>query len=205
MFINKFIVGRLIFIISLTVLSVQAADNNVFYVYDKAKNPSYAWYPSGWMPNGGGISFSENFVGNCKSDDTCIKVGFDAARKSWAGIYWLPPGSWKGLGINLYEKLNVSDKSLIKLTFWARGDEGGERAQFKVGGVADGNDSIEFAVETDYITLGKNWRQYEIDLSKENLSNVVGGFCWVTNKDENRGKSTVRFYLDDIRYELVSK
>ena len=90
---------------------------------------------------------------------------------------------------------------MYQLTFWARGEEGGERVQFKVGGVTDGNDSIQFPVETEWIKLDKDWQQYVIDLSGYNLRDLVGGFCWVTNKDHNPGKENIQFYLDDIRYE----
>ena len=192
-----------LFLCALLLASCQAAEKNVFYVYDEIKNPQYVWYPSGWMPDGGGISFTDSFTENCHSGNNCMKIGFDARKKDWVGIYWLPePGKWKGPGINVYNQLKVKEKPPVKLTFWAKGDKGGERVQFKVGGVADGKDSIAFPVELDYLTLEKDWKQYDIDLSKEDLSNVVGGFCWATNKEQNFGQNVIWFYLDDIRYEV---
>ena len=182
--------------------TVQAADKNVLYVYDETKNPQYGWHPSGRMPDGGGVAFTDQYSENCHSGETCIKNGFDARKKAWVGIYWLPePGKWKGPGINIYEKLHVNEGTPVKLTFWARGEKGGERVKFKVGGVRDGNDSVPLPIETEWIPLEKEWTQYAIDLSGHDLRNLVGGFCWVTEKKYNPEQQNVLFYLDDIRYE----
>lgn len=175
----------------------------VLPIYEEAENKDeYLWIPSGWMPDGAGIVLQDNYKENCHSGETCIKVGYNSEQNSWVGIYWLPNGEWKDPGINIYEKLNVDKNASVVLTFWARGEKGGEKAQFKVGGVSDGNDSIEFPVETEWIALSEDWKQYTIDLTNQDLSNVVGGFCWVTNKSKNRGREIVRIFLDDIRFKL---
>jgi len=203
---HQFISGTMlgVLLLGLAMSPCQADEIKSFYVYDDAENPKYLWSPSGWMPDGGGIVFTDEVKENCHSGTTCIKIGFNAQHENnWVGIYWLPePGQWKGPGINLYEKLQVEQGTPVKLTFWAKGMNGGEQAQFKVGGVADGNDSIPFPAETDYLTLEQEWQQYEIDLSEEDLSNVVGGFCWVTNKAQNPDAKAVWLFLDDIRYEV---
>jgi hypothetical protein len=171
-------------------------------VYDEASNEyKYPWKPSGWMPDGQGISFQSNFNENCHSGKTCIKLGYRESENSWVGIYWLADGSWEGPGINVYKALNVQRGTPIVLTFWARGKLGGEKAQFKAGGVGKANDSIKFAKTTAWIVLEKSWKQYRMDLSDEDLSNVVGGFCWVTNRDKNPGEKEVWIFLDDISYE----
>ena len=195
-----------VLVINCAIAMGQESNEKVFYVYDEAENPKFVWDSSGWMPADGvgAISFADKFTKNCHNGSkTCIKIAFNATKSPWVGIYWLPSGSWSGPGINVYKQLQVDEGAPIKLTLWAKGNTGKERVQFKVGGVSDGNDSIEFPAETDYITLEKEWEQYEIDLSEEDLSNVVGGFCWVTSKDQNPGKKVVRFFLDDIRYEVI--
>lgn len=182
---------------------LNAQERNVLPVYDEAKNEDkYPWKPTGWMPDGQGISFRSNFKDNCHSGNTCIRLGYKASENSWVGIYWLANSSWEGPGVNIYEELGVDKDTPIKLTFWARGEKGGERAQFKVGGVGKGNDSVEFAVATEWVRLDRRWRQYTIDLSNKDLSNVVGGFCWVTSRDKNRGREEVWIFVDDIRYEV---
>jgi hypothetical protein len=156
------------------------------------------------MPDGSGISFTDKFTDDCYQGKTCIKVAGGQLNENpyWRGIYWLPAGGFEGPGIDVYKLLDVKPGSPIYLTFWVKGETGEEQVQFKVGGVADGNDSIEFPLETDYLTLGTEWTKHKIDLSEEDLSRVVGGFCWVTNRDQNIGKEVVRFFLDEIRYEV---
>jgi hypothetical protein len=87
------------------------------------------------------------------------------------------------------------------LTFWVKGETGGEEAEFKVGGI-DGNarypDSIQPSVSTGIITLTSDWKQYTINLSGQDLSHVIGGFCWTTNTNQNPDGATV--FLDDITF-----
>jgi hypothetical protein len=175
----------------------------ILSIYEEAKDKdSYFWTPSGWMPDGSGIAFQDNYRENCHNGETCIKLGYDSDKKDWVGIYWLANDNWKGPGVNIYKKLGADKTSSIVLSFWVRGEEGGEKTQFKVGGVSAGGDSIEFPLETKWISLEKVWRQYTIDLKGKDLSNVVGGFCWVINKKNNRSRNAVRIFLDDIKYEL---
>ena len=174
-------------------------------VYEEAENASsYLWQPSGEMPDGEGIELNPGFEENCHQGSTCIKTGFiaDQQPKGWGGVYWLANDSWDGPGVNIYDEFGVTAQTPMKLTFWARGKTGGEKAQFKVGGVSNGDDSITLPAATAYLTLSTTWQQYEIDLTKKDLSNVVGGFCWVTDKAHNQGQDEVWLYLDDIRYEL---
>jgi hypothetical protein len=121
--------------------------------------------------------------------------------KDWAGIYWLPRGGWKGPGPNLLKALGIRKGDPVRLTFWARGETGGEKAEFKVGGMSTANDSMDFPKGTGYITLTREWRQYTIDLTNEDLSRLAGCFCWVSNAINNPGKTVVTIYLDNIRFE----
>jgi exo-beta-1,3-glucanase (GH17 family) len=138
---------------------------------------------------------------------TKISFSFDG-EKRWCGIYWLPMYdfesgenekiNWEDLpGVDIYEKMKI-DKSLpVVLTFYARGEEGGEKLQFKVEGVRKGIKPVE----TEWLTLEKEWKQYIIDLSDMDLSNVVGGFCCVASADKNPRREKIQFNLDDIQYE----
>lgn len=138
---------------------------------------------------------------------TKISFSFDGKNK-WCGIYWLPMYDfesdekkeiiWKNLpGVNIYKKLDGSSEKPIVLSFYARGEEGGEKVQFKFEGVRKRTKSIE----SRWLTLNKNWEQYTIDLSKADLSNVIGGFCSVSSLDKNPKQEMIQFYLDDIQYE----
>ena len=49
------------------------------------------------------------------------------------------------------------------------------------------------------VTLSKDWTHYAVDLKDKDLSNVIGGFCFVASKDDNQNGFIV--YLDDSTYE----
>lgn len=199
--IKKFLILLTLFILSDVGELKATQNNNILYVYDEYNNiANYLWFPSGWM-NQEGISFKSDCKDNCYKGNTCNKISFNFKETAWMGIYWLPDNSWEGPGINLYEQIKAKKGPQIKLTFWTRGERGGEMVQFKVGGVSAANDSISSAIATKWICLSTDWRQCEIDLSKADLSNVVGGFCCVTKKIKNTGKDEIVFFLDDIRYE----
>jgi len=72
-------------------------------------------------------------------------------------------------------------------------------AEFRVGGIAGQYpDSIEIPISTSVVVLSNNWTQYTIDLAGQDLSHIIGGFCWVTNENQNPIGSTI--YLDDMQY-----
>lgn len=179
------------------------SSNNVFCVYSEWPAGKDNFYLSGWMGDTLNIEIFECDRSDSHSGEMAIRISCSlTGEKRWCGVYWLANDSWEGPGINIYEKLQISESTPVFLTFWARGEVGGERVQFSAGGVGIGNDSIKFRKSTDWISLDTNWRPYMIDLSDQDLSNVVGGFCWVTNKVQNRGREGIRFYLDNICYRV---
>lgn len=175
------------------------AEFKAFVVY-KDKGFPNRFTPSGYMPTGECLYMSDSWIEKCSSGKTCVKVIYDidCSRKSrnWAGIYWLNPadnwGDRKG-GYNL--------TGAQKLTFWARGEKGGERIEeFKIGGVGRGMDYPDS--DTAFIgpvILTKEWKEYTIDLRGKDLSYISGGFAWVSNTDVN--PEACVFYLDEIEYK----
>lgn len=126
-----------------------------------------------------------------------IKVRYTPGPLRWAGTYWLnKPDNWGDKPGDDLSKANYS-----KITFWARGETGSEKVEFKGGSVEDSKKLYKdsFEVTTGTIELTKDWQRYEISLQGQNLSCVIGLFCWVANCDANA--SGVTFYMDDIRYE----
>jgi hypothetical protein len=176
----------------------------VFYVYLDDGSDSNHYIPSGWMGDSSDITFEKKCIVNPHSELTCIKIIYKPqGPKRWAGVYWQDPeNNWgeKAGGFNL--------TNFTKLVFWARGEAGGEKAEFKVGGLGRDSetgkpdkpyyDSIT-AVSTGVRKLKNDWQQYIIDLTGKDLSLIIGGFVWVTNKDDNPEGCTI--YLDDIRFE----
>ena len=88
-----------------------------------------------------------------------------------------------------------------KLTFWARGEAGGEKiAEFRIGGVGQGRDYPDSdTASIGPVILSKQWKEYEIDLRGKDLTYISGGFAWFANVDDNPSACT--FYLDNIRFE----
>jgi hypothetical protein len=156
-----------------------------------------AFYPGGWMGDYGDIKLESSCSDLPDSRPACVKISYSAARaqgKGWAGIYWLyPDKNWGSTpeGRDL--------RGAKKLLLWAKGDNGGERAEFKVGGVSGKYaDSLQPALSIGPVFLSQEWQKFTIDLEKTDLSHVIGGFCWVTNEEQNPHGSVI--YVADMQF-----
>ncbi len=155
---------------------------------------------SGWMGDGeSGTKYIQLFEAckeNPHSVPICIKIVYKPGPKGWGGIYWQNKadnwGSFKGQ--------DFSRAGYKKITFWARGKMGGEVVEFKAGGINAPGKSYRdsFEVSLGKVTLENTWKQYTLDLEGQDLSSVIGGFCWVVAASANPGGVT--FYIDDIYY-----
>jgi hypothetical protein len=165
------------------------------YVYKDAGVANF--YPDGWMGDYRDIKLDAYDDANPKSGKTCFRIEYKPGASQncrWAGVYWTFPGNSWGTRKGGYDLSGAH-----KLTFWARGDRGGEVIQeFKIGGIA-GKFRDSDSAGIGPIELSSDWRQYEIELDGVDLSYISGGFCWSTNLDRNKDGCT--FYLDDIVYE----
>lgn len=158
--------------------------------------------PSGWMGDG---EYGRKYIEFFGADRTkpnkraeSIRITYKFGRAKWGGIYWQnQPDNWGNSPGN-----NYSGNGFSKVTFWARGEQGGEVLEFKVGGIDSQGKKFRdsLAVTTGRLTLTRKWELYTIDLSRANLSSVIGGFCWVASADYNRGKQ-MTFFLDDLIME----
>ena len=169
----------------------------LFKVYTDAKAPDNHYIPSGWMGDYGDIKYDDKYLQKPHSGTTSIQIvynGKGAQGARWAGIFWQnPPNNW-GTRPGGYDLTGAK-----KLTFWARGDKGGERIEeFKIGGIT-GEYADSDVAGIGPVVLTTEWQQYTIDLEGKDLSSISGGFCWATNVDVNPEGCT--FYLDDIKYE----
>ncbi len=171
----------------------------LFYVYsDKDAANSNFFIPSGWMGDYADLTLDNGWSDNVYSGSTCIKISYSNRASSgarWAGMYWQNPannwGSKEHAGVNL--------RGVSRLTFWARGEKGGERIEeFKMGGITGPYPDSDTA-GIGPVVLTPQWKQYTIDLKGKDLSHIIGGFAWAANLDGNPQGCT--FYLDEIRYE----
>ncbi len=168
-----------------------------FGVYINRGSRANHFVPSGWMGDYGDIKYTEGNKQNPHSGKTSIKVTYTAEAKqgaNWAGMYWQwPPNNWGG------RKGGYDLTGATKLTFWARGEKGGEEIiEFKIGGLT-GTYSDSDSASIGPVALTQEWQEYTIDLTDIDMSYISGGFCWVTNSMANPDGCV--FYLDDIKYE----
>jgi len=169
-----------------------------FYIYlDKGSRDNH-YVPSGFMPNGKCVEFIDSWMEGCHDGKTCMKIVYDVEcsreDQKWAGVYWLnPPNNWgrrKG-GYNL--------TGAERLTFWAKGEVGGEQIQeFTIGGISGNYPDSDMAVIGPVI-LSSEWKQYTIDLRGKDLSYISGGFAWTTSEEVN--PESCVFYLDEMKFE----
>jgi len=198
---KKRFLGLIVFAaLSFTTIALMAQDVDYFepfnvYIDKNARGNHFA--ASGWMGDYSDVAFSDAWKENPHSGMSCIKITYrsnvsQGAR--WAGMYWQnPPNNWG-------EKKGGYDLTGAKrLTFWARGEKGGERIEeVKIGGLT-GSYSDTDTVGIGPIILTREWQEYTINLEGRDLSYISGGFCWGTNLDVNPDGAV--FYFDDIRYE----
>jgi len=174
-----------------------AKDFKTFNVYTDRSSPDNHYIPSGWMGDYGDIKQNDRFMENPHNGTTCFKIEYLPRRSQgagWIGIYWQNPANNWGS-----KKAGFDLTGARKLTFWARGDKGGEIvSEFKIGGLTgEFSDSDSAGIGPAMLT--KEWKQFEIDLKGKDLSHIIGGFCLSANSDDNPDGFII--YLDDIKYE----
>lgn len=177
--------------------AAREAQKMPFYVFADRSSVNNHFIPSGWIGDYGDIRLDTASKESPYLGDTCIKITYSGQATQgarWAGIFWQNPANNWGNADGGYDLSSAS-----KLTFWARGEKGGERIEeFKIGGIMGEYSDSDSAVIGPVI-LNKDWIQYSIDLNGKDMSYIIGGFCWAANIDNN--PNGVVFYLDEIRYE----
>jgi len=168
-----------------------------FNVFTEKYDLKNHYIPSGWMGDYGDIQIDDGCTTTPHDGKTCLKVtytGQGAQGAGWMGIYWQNPANNWGTQMGGYDL-----KDYKKLTFWARGDKGGEViSEFKIGGI-NGNYADSDSTSIGPVTLTKDWKQYTIDLKDMDLSYISGGFMMSASANDNPEGFVV--YFDDIKYE----
>ena len=188
---------------------VMDRDHGRFSVYDDVDSPGNHFVAYDKMPADGVTSLDVSWTATRHAGATSIRCHYDAASPSgWAGWYFLN-GTLSGSGTapapNWGTVPNAGVTALAgatALTFWARGESGGEQVELFLAGVGGpyGDSAPRRPAAGTRTTLTNAWQQYSIDLSGMSLSYVIGGFGWLADGAHNPGGAT--FYLDDIEYAL---
>lgn len=176
-------------------LSGREATPMPFYVYNNSIFPPVKNFsPSGYMGDIADLKLAGSYKNLHQEGYPCLKVTYMAdGHMGWSGVSWQNPannwGEFDG-GYNLTKAK--------KLSFWAKGEKGGEIVEFKLGGTAANYPDSE-NLTTGSITLTNEWTQYIVDLSGADLFYISAGFG-LTLKQDSNPKGCV-FYLDDVRYD----
>ncbi len=160
-------------------------------VYSEGTNDQ-AYIPAGWMGDTKSMKVEPSWTDSPHSGKTCMRCDF-TADKGWGGVVWQNPAQDWGDRAGGFDLTGAK-----KLTFWARGEKGGEVVDFKFGIL--GREKKFFDTGKgglERVTLTRDWKQYEINISNQDLTRIKTGFEW------NLASSgqPITFYLDDVQWE----
>lgn len=176
-------------------------------VYGDDAGQAGTFVPSGYMGDAGAVEIKsmEDSV-DLKSGAPgvhCLQVSYLSDKRlrskskgdGWAGVYWqTPANNWakvKGAGYDLSEAK--------KITFWLRGEKGGETvAELKIGGLMGPYPDTDLNA-IGPVKLSKEWKQYEIPLEGKDLRHISGGFAFSVRRADN--PHGLVFYIDEVMYE----
>ena len=167
-----------------------------FPIYSAIQPRNTHYTPSGYMGDSD-LRMSGAYTQTHNGQGPALRVYYGASgQDGWAGIYWQDPANNWG---TVPGRAGYDLRGAKKLTFWARGEKGGEKIhEFRVGGIVGKYPDSDVA-SIGPIRLSTEWKQYTIDLRKCDLRHVIAGFGFFVNKYDNAGGST--FYLDDIEFQ----
>lgn len=159
------------------------------------------------------VEINPGYTSDRYAGSTCIenRLYTNSNGNNWGGFYFLngvlegeetqPKANWGD-----YPDAGVNLSGAKRFSFWAKGKNGGELVEFFAFGVGTGTVTKPYPDSSKKISLGnqkltKSWKKYTSrDLSKQNLSYVLGGFGWAASAGKNN-KKDIAFYLDDIKYD----
>jgi hypothetical protein len=149
---------------------------------------------SGFMGDVSDVRLGGSYEGTRTAGFPCLRVKYAAVGEAgWAGVMWQNPANNWGTVDGGY---NLSRAR--KLSFWAKGDKGGEVVEFILGGASSVFPDSD-GVTTGDIKLTSTWTRYELDLSAANLSYISSGFGFVVKQPLHPKGCT--FYLDEVCYQ----
>jgi hypothetical protein len=164
--------------------------------------------PAAWMS---GTGSPQTYIDmdlvdfHCHSAPSCQRITYSPGG-IWAGVYWWPADCGETGSESSFQRARTGDcridllqlgnlTSIKRLSFWAKGEQGKEVVEFKVGG----KDIKPTPARSEKVVLSSEWQRYEISLNQTDMTDAVGLFLWAATDDENPQGAT--FYLDDIVFE----
>ena len=212
----------ILFVLLVTVLFggvAQAQDRlTVYSDYDDPDN--HFFYKAAFFSDGGLAympAMDEQCADPVHDGSTAIHCQLELRDNNWGGWYFqngvvLEDAEALTENWGTYPDAGIDLSAYSKLTYWARGAQGGEKVEFFCLGI--GRDAVTGAkasgypypdssrkMTNKYETLTTTWTQYTIDLTGCDLRYVLGGFGWASSAAKNKGENNITFYIDDIYYE----
>jgi hypothetical protein len=198
--------------------------HNRFPVYDDVSSAGNRFHTLTKFPSAGAlVTINGSHSLDKHSGATSIRCTFTPGGVNFGGYNFqngvLLPGATAPIpNFGTYLNAGIDLSGSTALTFWARGQNGGEVVDFFMGGVGWNDNAVNNPCTPGFpgpcpapdstpavkitVTLSTQWTKYTIDLSGRNLSYVLGGFGWGVDGALNPGGAV--FYIDDIQYELNS-
>ena len=161
-----------------------------FVLYDEPEDGD-VYHPTGWMGDASAISMDASCRDNPKVGQHCIECEYKKTA-GWGGVVWQnPDNDWgdRPGGLDL--------SGATKLTFWARGESGGEEVRFGFGLIGKEKQYFDTGKSEKLVQLTKQWKQVTIDIAGQDLQRIKSGFYWTCAVSDK----PIRFYIDSIRYE----
>ena len=127
------------------------------------------------------------------------RIEYKQGNKGWAGIYWQHPNN------NWGDRIGFSLVGAKRISFYTKGERGGEIVEFISGGIVDESKPYKdyFRKSTGEVLLTTTWTKYVIDLSdltEKQLSSVIGAFAWVASGGFDKEGRLVT-YIADLKVE----
>lgn len=143
----------------------------------------------------GFLNVHDSFIDTENHCEFCIRVEYKPG-----------PSGVAGMAYRSDEGFDLS--SAKKVTFYAMGKDGGEVIKFKAAGkTADKKEisdkeifkNVKFDKTTKEVTLTKEWKRMEIDLSKSDLKEITHPFGFEISKAKNNEDSVI--YIKGVKYD----
>ena len=155
---------------------------------------------------GGYSSIAEDCTEDPHSGNHCIRCSQSIYTGDWTGWMFMNGYQKKhgspGLNRGTEPGQGMDLTGAKELRFYARGEHGGETAEFYTAGFTNGEYHDTASKQSlGNITLTDQWQEYVLSLEGVDMSYICNGFAYVTN-DRMNGypEGEVVFYLDDIRF-----
>jgi hypothetical protein len=186
-------------------------------VFDEAGDGSGAFTQRAFMGAPEGTvppdSLREDAPGH--TGDTAIEARVDLTQYDWAGYMFLtgalPAGETTPVADFGMHDAGHDLTGATRLTWWARGEQGGETVEFGTAGLGYSEEGIPEAPYPDSspriampVLLTAEWQQFSLDLDGLDLSRIACGFEWVAAGWANPGAEEVVFFVDEVRFEFDS-